>query len=112
MQYSSLLLTFLAASIASAHAHGSTPALAQNNSTGGGRASGTGATMPKATTSGRASGTGATTPRPTGTTRANSTNTTTGAPVKVSGNAAQSLMAQGGGLVTIAGLGVAFAVFM
>ncbi|KAH7330305.1 hypothetical protein BKA65DRAFT_480455 [Rhexocercosporidium sp. MPI-PUGE-AT-0058] len=102
MQYSSLLLTVLAAGIVSAQS--GTQSSAATRPTGGSNS----------TSSGRASGTGTGTspPRATGTTRGNSTNTTTGAPIQVSGNSAQSLMSQGGGLVTIAGLSVAFAVFM
>ncbi|KAK0104512.1 hypothetical protein ONS95_004801 [Cadophora gregata] len=99
MQYSSVIITVLAASVVNAqsatHSAEDTKETGKSNSTAGGKASPTGST-----------------PKATGTARGNSTNTTTGPPVQVSGNSADSLMSQGGGMVTIAGLGVAFALFM
>ncbi|KAH7403354.1 hypothetical protein BKA64DRAFT_641350 [Cadophora sp. MPI-SDFR-AT-0126] len=84
MQYSSIFLTVLAASVVSAQSatssSASTKATGKSNSTSSGKASATGSS-----------------PKATGTTRGNSTNTTSGSPVQVSGNSAESLMSQGGG---------------
>ncbi|CAL3963752.1 unnamed protein product [Diplocarpon coronariae] len=50
--------------------------------------------------------------RPSSTSRANGTNTTTGGPAKATTNNSPSLLSQSGGIVTVAGLSVMFAVFM
>lgn len=64
-----------------------------------------------AKSSGKASSTGASTTKGSG--NSSATNTSTGAPLKVTGNAAPpQLLSQAGGLVTVAGLGAMFAVFM
>lgn len=67
------------------------------------------------TKSGAAGGTGKMSPSETGKANGNTTKasaTSSAGPVKATTAGAPSLLAQGGGMVTIAGLGVAFAVFM
>ncbi|CZR61154.1 uncharacterized protein PAC_11050 [Phialocephala subalpina] len=123
MQYSNVLLLALAAgalaqnSTTKAGKSSATDASATGASTKAGKstdaaasATATGKTSGNSTASGKASSTGAA--KASSTAKTNSSSTTSGGTVKATTNGAPSLLAQSGGFVTVAGLGVAFAVFM